>query len=92
MQTWGLLELQRGNTLPAVLMLERAVKLQPTCSPVLNWQLVSEARKAVGSRQRRTGTKTPCTAGTRPLGRGDIIDVEEDGCPAAVTDLYWMTK
>ena len=56
-QAWGLLELQRGNALPAVLMLERAVKLQPTCSPVLNWQQVSEARKAVGARRRRTGTK-----------------------------------
>ena len=57
MQAWGLLELQRGNALPAVLMLERAVKLQPTCSPVLNWQLVREARKVAGAR-RRTGTKT----------------------------------
>ena len=56
-QAWGLLELQRGNALPAVLMLERAVKLQPTCSPVLNWQQVSEARKIVGARRRRAGTK-----------------------------------
>ena len=50
-QAWGLLELQQGNLRPAVMMLERAVELQPeACSPVLRWQQVEAARRIVASR------------------------------------------
>ena len=34
-QAWGLLELQRGNVLAAVILLERCVANDPRCSPVL---------------------------------------------------------
>ena len=40
MQAWGLLELQRGNVLAAVLLLERCVASDPRCSPVLKWKAV----------------------------------------------------
>ncbi len=40
MQAWGLLELQRGNVLAAVLLLERCVANDPRCSPVLKWKAV----------------------------------------------------
>eukprot|EP00195_Chlamydomonas_chlamydogama_P006100 CAMPEP_0202908558 /NCGR_PEP_ID=MMETSP1392-20130828/46474_1 /ASSEMBLY_ACC=CAM_ASM_000868 /TAXON_ID=225041 /ORGANISM="Chlamydomonas chlamydogama, Strain SAG 11-48b" /LENGTH=180 /DNA_ID=CAMNT_0049597957 /DNA_START=179 /DNA_END=721 /DNA_ORIENTATION=- len=56
-QAWGLMELQRGNLLAALMMLERAVKLEPSCSPVLKWRQVDTARKTVGSRRSvRRGT------------------------------------
>lgn len=34
-QAWGLMELQRGNVVAAVLLLERCVAADPRCSPVL---------------------------------------------------------
>ena len=40
LQAWGLLELQRGNVLAAVLLLERCVASDPRCSPVLKWKPV----------------------------------------------------
>ena len=40
LQAWGLLELQRGNVLAAVLLLERCVANDPRCSPVLKWKPV----------------------------------------------------
>lgn len=53
-QAWGLLELQRGNALAAVMLLDRCAALDPTrCSPVLRWTQVSSARKTVGSRRAR---------------------------------------
>lgn len=51
-QAWGLMELQRGNLLPAVRLLERCATADPICAPVLRWKLVQEARKTVGSRNR----------------------------------------
>lgn len=53
MQAWGLLELQRGNLLPAVRLLERCVAAKPELVPVLKWKSVQEARRTVGSRGRR---------------------------------------
>lgn len=56
-QAWALMELQRGNLVPAVRLLERCVIFDPErCEPVLRWKLVVEARKAVSSRkQQRRG-------------------------------------
>ncbi len=53
-QAWGLMELQRGNVLAAVLLLERCVANDPRCSPVLRWKAVRAARQTVGSRRRRS--------------------------------------
>lgn len=50
MQAWGLLELQRGNVLAAVLLLERCVQYEPTCRPVLQWKAVQIAKQSVGDR------------------------------------------
>ncbi|PNH07477.1 hypothetical protein TSOC_006069 [Tetrabaena socialis] len=49
-QAFGLMELQRGNWLAAVMMLERCARLDANCVPVLRWQLVQNAKKTVGSR------------------------------------------
>ena len=51
-QAWGLMELQRGNVLAAVLLLERSVAHDPRCSPVLRWKAVRTARQTIGSRRR----------------------------------------
>ncbi len=48
MQAWGLLELQRGNVLAAVLLLERCVANDPRCSPVLKWKAVRVCMPAFG--------------------------------------------
>jgi hypothetical protein len=47
------MELQRGNVLAAVLLLERCVRMDPTCSPVLKWKEVEAARSTVGQRRGR---------------------------------------
>ncbi|KAK9823656.1 hypothetical protein WJX72_004459 [[Myrmecia] bisecta] len=52
-QAWGLMELQRGNVLAAVMLLERCVQYDPRCSPVLKWKLVQQAKQTVGSRRKR---------------------------------------
>ena len=46
-QAWGLLELQRGNCLGAVKLLERSVVLDPACSPVLKWKPVVNAKNSI---------------------------------------------
>lgn len=51
-QAWGLMELQRGNFWAALMMLERAVKIDPKNSPVLKWVPVRTARQTVGSKNR----------------------------------------
>ncbi|KAG2445198.1 hypothetical protein HYH02_008666 [Chlamydomonas schloesseri] len=61
-QSWGLLELQRGNWLAAVRMLERCARLDVNCRPVLRWQVVQTARKTVGSRRGSGGSG--CSAHT----------------------------
>ena len=43
LQAWGLLELQRGNALAALLLLERSAILDPANVAVLNWAQVSAA-------------------------------------------------
>lgn len=53
MQSWGLLELQRGNLLAAVLLLERCVTQDPSCSPVLRWKAVQLAQQSVMTRRER---------------------------------------
>lgn len=56
-QAWGLMELQKGNLLAAVMMLERCAATDPdTCAPLLRWKPVRDAQKTVGSRRRRTAT------------------------------------
>lgn len=50
LQAWGLLELQRGNVLAAVLLLERCVQYEPTCRPVLQWRAVQVAKQSVSDR------------------------------------------
>lgn len=42
-QSWGLAELQRGNDVGAVKLLERSVELNPSFAPVLEWQIVKDA-------------------------------------------------
>lgn len=56
-QAWGLMELQRGNLLPAVRLLERCATGDPICAPVLRWKLVQDAKKTVGSRKKRLNRK-----------------------------------
>lgn len=51
-QAWGLMELQRGNLLGAIKLLERCVTLDPNLSPVLSWAQVQTARQTVGNRKR----------------------------------------
>ena len=48
-QAWGLMELQRGNVLAAVLLLERSVAYDPRCSPVLRWKAVCQCLLRLGS-------------------------------------------
>jgi lipopolysaccharide biosynthesis regulator YciM len=43
-QAWGLAELQRGNDLGAVKLLERCVELDPALAPVKDWQIVRDAK------------------------------------------------
>jgi len=63
-QAWGLMELQRGNVLAAVLLLERSVLNDPArCSPVLRWKAVRTARQSVSSRRRLRSSR-----GGFPLG------------------------
>ncbi|GLI59047.1 hypothetical protein VaNZ11_000875 [Volvox africanus] len=50
-QAWGLMELQRGNWLAAVMMLERSARLDARCVPVLRWHHVRTAKTTVGSRR-----------------------------------------
>ena len=38
--------------LAAVLLLERCVRFDPSCSPVLQWRVVQAAKQAVGERMR----------------------------------------
>ena len=52
-QAWGLLELQRGNLVPAVRLLERCAAYDPACEPVLRWLPVREAVRSVRLRKRR---------------------------------------
>ena len=47
------MELQRGNVLAAVLLLERCVKYDASCRPVLQWRIVQAAKEAVSNRIRR---------------------------------------
>ena len=53
MQAWGLMELQKGNVLAAVLLLERSVQFEPRNSPVLRWRPVQLAQQTVMSRRRK---------------------------------------
>lgn len=51
-QAWGLMELKKGNLLPAVRLLERCVSFDPVrCEAVLRWKPVAEARNTVSSRK-----------------------------------------
>ena len=43
MQAWGLLELQEGNALGAVKLLQRGVQLDPSLAAVLRWQPFQDA-------------------------------------------------
>ena len=47
LQAWGLMELQRGNWLASLILLERCVDLSPALSPVLRWKAVQDAKQAV---------------------------------------------
>ena len=49
-QAWGLMELQQGNTFPAVKLLDRSAEYDPNCKPIQRWKLYKEARKTVSSR------------------------------------------
>lgn len=56
LQAWGLMEMQRGNLLGAILLLDRSAALEPRNRPVLRWKPVVEARQTVGARR---GPKAP---------------------------------
>ncbi|KAI3433431.1 hypothetical protein D9Q98_003246 [Chlorella vulgaris] len=51
LQAWGLMEMQRGNFLAAVLLLDRSAVLEPRNRPVLKWKPVVQARQTVGARR-----------------------------------------
>ena len=57
------MELQKGNILAAVLLLERSVQFDPRNSPVLRWRTVQLAKQAVSARRRK----------------GDILTVQAEG-------------
>jgi hypothetical protein len=42
-QAWGLAELQRGNVVRAIKLLDRCVVLDPAMQPVKNWRVVKDA-------------------------------------------------
>lgn len=48
-QAWGLMELQRGNIVAAVKLLERCAEQDPRNLPVLKWKPVREAQLSVQS-------------------------------------------
>lgn len=47
------MELQKGNILAAVLLLERSVQFEPRNSPVLRWRPVLLAQQTVLSRRQK---------------------------------------
>jgi lipopolysaccharide biosynthesis regulator YciM len=51
-QAWGLMELQKGNWLAAILLLERCVAHDPRCSPVLRWKQVQAAKQLASVRRK----------------------------------------
>ena len=54
LQAWGLMELQRGNVLAAILLLERSVQFDQRNSTVLKWKPVILAKQqALTLRQKR---------------------------------------
>lgn len=58
LQAWGLMELQKGNIVAAVLLLERSVQFEPRNSPVLKWRAVQLAQQAFLDRRRRGSALT----------------------------------
>lgn len=52
------MELQKGNILAAVLLLERSVQFDPRNSPVLKWRAVQLAQQTVLSRRRNISRLT----------------------------------
>ncbi|KAK9838973.1 hypothetical protein WJX74_007022 [Apatococcus lobatus] len=50
-QAWGLLELQKGNFLAAVRLLDKSVVYDPSFSPVLRWRQVIDARSSIPPRR-----------------------------------------
>ena len=52
------MELQKGNILAAVLLLERSVQFDPKNSPVLKWRAVQLAQQTVLSRRRKINDMT----------------------------------
>ncbi|KAL3149125.1 hypothetical protein ABBQ32_001964 [Trebouxia sp. C0010 RCD-2024] len=57
-QAWGLMELQKGNIVAAVLLLERSVQFEPRNRPVLKWRAVQLAQQALLDRRRKTSALT----------------------------------
>ncbi|KAL4431107.1 hypothetical protein ABPG75_006363 [Micractinium tetrahymenae] len=55
LQAWGLMEMQRGNWVAALLLLDRSARLEPRNTPVLRWKPVVEARRTLGERRRARG-------------------------------------
>ena len=49
LQAFGLLCLQQGHLLAAVLLLERSARNDERCLPVLRWQAVQIARQSVAN-------------------------------------------
>lgn len=50
-QAWGLMELQKGNVVAAVKLLDRCAAADPRRNmPVLRWRPVLEARASLGAR------------------------------------------
>ena len=58
LQAWGLMELQKGNIVAAVLLLERSVQFEPRNRPVLKWRAVQLAQQALLDRRRKTSALT----------------------------------
>ena len=50
LQAFGLMELQKGNLLPAIRLLERCASFDRRCETVLKWKPVLAAKEAVAQR------------------------------------------
>lgn len=52
------MELQKGNIVAAVLLLERSVQFEPRNSPVLKWRAVQVAQQSLLDRRRKGSALT----------------------------------
>lgn len=61
------MELQKGNVVAAVLLLERSVQFEPRNSPVLKWRPVQLAQQALLDRRRKVSALSVQIKAQAPL-------------------------